>query len=147
MEITISRMSLEDLNSISDILIKEFDDFWNYSVFKDELSNSNSTYFVAKDASQEIVGFAGVWFGYEEAHITNIVTKKNKRHLGIATNLLQTLVDYCKRRPSIFSLTLEVKESNISAIGLYKKFNFEKVGIRKNYYNGLENAIIMTKKL
>ena len=43
-------------------------------------------------------------------------------------------------------ISLEVNELNNSAISLYKKAGFEEVGIRKKYYNGKDNAIIMTKK-
>ena len=45
-------------------------------------------------------------------------------------------------------LNLEVRESNCKAISLYDKLNFEKVGLRKNYYkNPTENAVLMTKYL
>ena len=43
------------------------------------------------------------------------------------------------------NISLEVKEKNVPAIKLYEKYGFEKVGIRKKYYNGIDNAIIMTK--
>ena len=43
-------------------------------------------------------------------------------------------------------ISLEVNEENDAAINLYKKAGFEEVGIRKKYYNGKNNAIIMTKK-
>ena len=44
-------------------------------------------------------------------------------------------------------ISLEVNEKNIIAINLYKNFGFEKVGRRKKYYNGIDDAIIMTKKI
>ena len=44
-------------------------------------------------------------------------------------------------------INLEVRESNISAIKLYKKFGFEVCGLRKKYYNNTENAILMKKAL
>ena len=42
------------------------------------------------------------------------------------------------------SITLEVNVNNIPAIKLYEKYNFEKVGLRKRYYYGTDDAIIMT---
>lgn len=74
----INYMSLKDLENIKDILENDFDDFWNYNVFKSELENSNSTYFVVK-CDDEIVGFAGVLIVIDEADITNIVVKKSFR--------------------------------------------------------------------
>ena len=83
----------------------------------------------------------GLFFG--EIHITNIVTKSSKRHIGISSKLLEALIEASKNiKASI--LTLEVNEKNTNAIKLYEKYNFKKVGCRKNYYNQNENAIIMT---
>ncbi len=75
----IDYMCVNDLEHIKDILESDFDDFWNYNVFKSELENSNSTYFVAKSSNDEIVGFAGVLVVLDEADITNIVVKKDFR--------------------------------------------------------------------
>lgn len=74
----ITNMNLSDLENIKDILECDFDDFWNYNIFKSELENSNSTYFVAK-YNNEIVGFAGILVVLDEADITNIVVKKSFR--------------------------------------------------------------------
>ena len=56
----IAKMTLEDLNNIKDNLISDFDDFWNYSVFKSELESDSSHYLVVKDNSK-IIGFANVY--------------------------------------------------------------------------------------
>ena len=136
-------MTILDLDSIKDTLSTDFDNFWNYNVFKSELENENSKYIVAK-FNNEIIGFAGIWITIDEAHITNIVTKKAYRNQGIGSLLLKNLIEICKNLKSkISSLTLEVNEENISAQNLYKKFNFEILGKRKKYYND-KAAIIMT---
>lgn len=77
-EIEISVMNMSDLNEIKDILETEFDDFWNYQVFKSEIENPNSIYFVAK-YNNEIIGFLGVLLILDIAEITNIVVKKTFR--------------------------------------------------------------------
>lgn len=138
----INKMLISHLEEIKDILSAEFDDFWTYSVFKSELENPNSQYFVAI-RNDEIVGFAGIWKAIDDMHITNIVTKISKRHLGIASMLLEKLIEVSKAE-KVNSLTLEVNESNTYAIKLYEKYNFKKIGLRKNYYAQNENAIIMT---
>ena len=71
-------MCLDDLENIKDTLESEFDDFWNYNVFKSELDNPLSNYFVVK-CNGEIVGFAGVLIVIDVADITNIVVKKSFR--------------------------------------------------------------------
>ena len=142
MEIVINKMTFSHLLKIKDTLTSDFDDFWTYSIFVKELENPNSKYFVAL-INEEIVGFAGIWKVLDETHITNIVTKISKRYMGIASKLLEELIKTAKAEKSNL-LTLEVNETNINAIKLYEKFNFKKVGLRKNYYGQNKNAIIMT---
>lgn len=76
----LSPMTIQDLDTISPILQTDFDEFWNYNIFKSELENENSKYIVAK-IDNEIVGFGGIWDSSCDIHITNIVTKNNKRNL------------------------------------------------------------------
>ena len=145
MDLRIEKMTLTDLNSIQNILFTEFDNFWTYSTFKQELECENSYFIVAKN-SNEIVGFAGLKVIVDEADIMNIVVKKSFRHNGIGSILLEYLISYAKDK-NLKTITLEVNEHNLSAIRLYDKFNFDHIGIRKKYYNGESDAIIMSKNL
>ena len=138
----IENMKLSDLDSISDVLNSEFDDFWNYNILKEELQSSNSKYIVAKEDA-DIVGFAGIKITPDGADVMNIVTKKNSRNHGIGALMLNELITISKKL-NVATITLEVNEENSVAIHLYEKFGFKKIGIRKNYYNN-KNAIIMNK--
>ena len=146
MNFNISSMSLDDLNSIKNILLSDFDDFWNYEILKEELKCSNSFFKVAKNDNNEIIGFAGFKVIIDEADIMNVVVKKIYRHIGIGSFLLDNLISYAKYL-NLKTINLEVNESNSSAICLYNKFGFEKLGIRKKYYDGVNDAIIMNKKI
>lgn len=152
MEIKIEKMTLNDLENIKNILESEFDNFWNYNILKQELLNQNSYLFVAKTKSlqskdaESIIGFAGVQFILDESNITNIVIKKDFRNQGIGHLLLNELINFSKQN-NMSSMTLEVNENNLYAIKLYNKFNFNIAGIRKKYYNGTDNAIIMTLQI
>ena len=145
MDLKVNEMSLDDLNSIKDILLSNFDDFWNYNILKEELKCASSYFLVAKNTNNEIVGFAGFKIIIDEADIMNIVVKKNFRKNGIGSVLLENLISLSKSL-NLKSITLEVNENNVSAINLYNKFDFVKLGVRKNYY-GNSNAIIMSKKI
>lgn len=145
MNIKISKMTLDDFYQIKDVLISDFDDFWNVNTLEQELTNENSHYLVAKIENQ-IVGFAGIKSVLDEADIMNIVTKKDKRNLGIGSALLEKLLNVAKEK-EIKKITLEVNESNISAIHLYKNFGFKEISIRENYYNKTDNALIMQLSL
>jgi len=59
------------------------------------------------------------------------------------SKLLEHLIDKAKVTSSL--ITLEVNEKNLTAIHIYEKYGFEKVGIRKKYYENKYDAYIMTK--
>lgn len=142
MEVKIRKMTLQDFYKIEEILESEFDEFWKPSILRSELENQNSKYIVAEKDSK-IVGFAGIILLPDDAEITNIVTKKSERKKGIGNLLLAKIIEISKKYKN--NISLEVNEKNEIAIKLYEKYGFEKVGIRKKYYNGTDNAIIMTK--
>lgn len=140
--IEISEMSETDLLFFNGSLQDSFDDFWTFNILKQEFYTENTTYIVAKE-NDDIVGFAGILVIMDEANIMNIVTKKDKRKFGIGTLLLTNLIEIAKNK-HLTSITLEVNEHNTPAINLYKKLNFEQVGLRKKYYNNTDSAILMT---
>lgn len=146
MDLKLSKMSIEDLKSIKNVLASDFDNFWSYDVLEEELECDNSYVIVAKVDENTIVGFAGLKVILDEADIMNIVVKKDFRHNGIGSILLENLINHSKDL-NLKTITLEVNENNLSAIRLYDKFSFDKLGIRKNYYDGKSDAIIMSKKL
>ena len=93
----------------------------------------------------EIIGIAGLKKIFDQADIMNIVIKKTYRNQGIGTLLLENLILLAKDL-NISTLFLEVNEQNKPAIHLYEKLGFEKLGVRKKYYNN-NNGIIMKKNL
>ena len=146
MNLKINKMCIDDLNQIKNNLLSDFDNFWSFDIFKEELQCSSSFFIVAKKQNDEIVGFAGFKAIIDEADIMNIVVKKSFRHNGIGSILLKKLISYAMDN-NLKTITLEVNEHNLSAIRLYDKFNFDHIGIRKKYYNGESDAIIMSKIL
>lgn len=120
---------------------------WTLDSITNELNNPLAKYIIAEDLeTNEVIGFVGIWIIAGEGDITNIAVNPNYRKHGVASNLLLNLLDICKSL-NCNDITLEVRESNIPAQNLYKKFDFKEEGIRKGYYsdNG-ENAIIMWKR-
>ena len=77
-KISITPMTISDLNEIKNSLSTDFDDFWKYEIFKEELANNNSKYLVLR-YNNEIVSFGGIKIILDEADIMDIVTKKEMR--------------------------------------------------------------------
>ena len=145
MDVKIERMTKAHLEQIKDILQEQFDDFWNVSVLENELENPLSTYIVAINQG-DVIGYAGLWVPTDEGHITNIVTKKDKRGNKVATKMLANLIEIAQNK-GLKNVTLEVNIHNENAIKLYNKYKFKKVGRRPKYYNNTDDALIMTLDL
>ena len=90
-----------------------------------------------------ILGFAGMWLMFDEAHITTIGVKRSLRGRGLGELMLVHLVE-ASREMGAKRLTLEVRMSNTVAQALYRKYTFKEEGVRKRYYSDDgEDAMIM----
>jgi ribosomal-protein-alanine N-acetyltransferase len=93
--------------------------------------------------SPPIIGFAGMWIAFDEAHVTTIGVDPDLRGHGLGELLLVAMVDEAFRRHTNW-LTLEVRVSNDPAQALYHKYGFTEQGRRKRYYSdNNEDALIM----
>jgi len=91
-----------------------------------------------------IVGFAGLWFMLDEAHITAIAVRSNYRRSGIGEGLLISTIELA-RQLNANIVTLEVRASNMVAQALYQKYGFRVVGNRPRYYSDDgEDAVLMS---
>jgi ribosomal-protein-alanine acetyltransferase len=94
-----------------------------------------------------IAGFVGLWFVLNEAHVVVIGLREVDRGKGVGELLFISAIEQALVKNSKV-VTLEVRRSNEIAIELYRKYGFQKVGLRIRYYsdNG-EDAVIMTTPL
>ena len=74
--------------------------------------------------------------GYDIIHIYVSPTERRK---GIAKKMVSDFIEKFKPK----SIMLEVRKSNVAAIGLYKNLGFEVISERKNYYQNSEDALVM----
>lgn len=90
------------------------------------------------------IGFVGLWFGEDEAHITAIAVREGWRRRGIGELLMIAALEMARMRRCNY-MSLEVRVSNKAAQSLYSKYGFKEVGVRRGYYNdNHEDALIMT---
>lgn len=107
-------------------------------------SGDSTVFFIAKEGDQT-VGYAGMYTVLDEGYVTNIGVLPEYRKKGIGRSLTERLIEYSISQKLSF-LSLEVRVSNSSAIGLYTALGFKEVGKRKNFYsNPKEDALIMTR--
>lgn len=106
---------------------------WTEGMVRAELCGDNRTYVFEIDEQQHIHGYAGFWFDGDDAELMTLGVSKGFQNRGIATNMLNTLLSKAQRQGAQRML-LEVRVDNIAAIALYEHFAFERIGLRKRYY-------------
>ncbi len=104
----------------------------------------SAVYLVAEDDGI-LCGIASMYCVLDDCEIMNVAVTSEHRKKGIASSLLQSLIDIALKKGGK-SVTLEVAEDNFGAIALYEKFGFVAVGKRKNFYGDM-TAIVMQKNL
>ena len=116
---------------------------WSSSLFLSELAlRSTRAYYVAR-VGRELVGYAGLMMTLDEGHITTIAVDPRRHRSKIGTRLLLVLAREAITRGAT-ALTLEVRMSNTAAQDMYRRFGFGPVGVRKNYYQEVnEDALVM----
>lgn len=92
-------------------------------------------------------GFGAVMVNYDTADLLDIAVEPELRKKGIGSALMQFMIDECISR-GVKEIFLEVRTTNTGATSLYKKFGFEQISIRKNYYSApVCDGCVMRKTL
>jgi ribosomal-protein-alanine N-acetyltransferase len=140
-------MREEDLERIIAIENTLYPFPWTLGNFRDSLSAGHSGWICV--VGREIVGYAILMIGGDEAHLLNISIAAPWQHRGLGRSLLSFLIDlsrerYCER------MLLEVRRSNAVARKLYLRNQFIEIGVRKAYYpdfQSREDAIVLERLL
>jgi ribosomal-protein-alanine N-acetyltransferase len=119
--------------NLADIHRTCFPDPWSVEDFQLLLNDSVCFGFWAMIDSQKPIGFILARAVQGEAEILTFAVHPDHRQQGIGETLLKNLQDFCYFS-QVEKLYLEVAVNNDSAIHLYKKTGFQKIGNRPNYY-------------
>lgn len=140
----IEPMRRRHIRSILDIEESVYPKPWTSGVLVSEIDQmrSGNRHYVVGILDGALVGYGGLMFVSDEAHVTNVAVDPNRWRQGLAKQLLGHLVDTAIERQAQ-ALTLEVRISNEAAIGLYRAFGFAPAGIRQRYYENSEDALVM----
>lgn len=138
-------MRTDDLEQVAEIEKNTFSVPWSAKGFADSMEQ-DCTLFLTALRDGKIAGYCGMFQSFDEADITNVAVEEKSRGLGIAEAMLRELMERGKER-GVSAYTLEVRRGNAPARRLYEKLGFERVGIRKNFYEKpVEDAVIMWKR-
>lgn len=143
MNLIIEKMTVFHIDDIARLEKACFSSPWSEEGLKSELNNNFARFFVAL-LDGKIVGYIGSHNVLGEVYITNVAVFPNFRRNGVGKALVEHLINQMKKENAEF-VTLEVRESNSTAISLYEKSGFQKVGKRKDFYEKpREDGVLMT---
>jgi [ribosomal protein S18]-alanine N-acetyltransferase len=134
-----------DLDAVLAIETASYSTPWKPEHFRNEIASRFSWPYVAAEEGS-VVGYVCLMSLFEEAQILNIAVMPGRRGRGIARMLLEQAFSLARAEGADF-MALEVRASNSSAISLYEKLGFRRVGIRARYYDSIEDAVLMEKTL
>ena len=140
-------MHIDDLEYIYKLELKSYSFPWTKEILRDCILYKYDSYSVFIDDT--LVGYIISKISFPETHILNLTVDINYRNNGIGQALIELTINDARIRNSQ-DIILEVRSRNLIAQALYNKLGFEKIGIRKDYYdseNGREDAFVLRLKL
>ncbi|MEY8248541.1 MAG: ribosomal protein S18-alanine N-acetyltransferase [Bermanella sp.] len=140
-------MTLGDLAEVFAIDCQTNDFPWTQSLFEQALASTKKTSVIEEQG--EILGFSIVSYVVGEAELLNICIAKQQQGKKLGNQLLEHVLAQAKQSEN-HEMYLEVRASNIAALALYEKHDFNEIGRRTDYYpmkGGREDAILMARSL
>lgn len=90
-----------------------------------------------------VIGYAiGIVEHVNQGHIISIAVERSHRRGGVGRALLKEIKERLGKM-GVKSIRLEVRESNLEAIGLYRKNGYAEIGTEPDYYPDGETALVM----
>jgi [ribosomal protein S18]-alanine N-acetyltransferase len=140
----------EDLTAVLELERALFpDDAWSPGMLETEIAmEGHGRHYVAAEEGHKLVGYAGMMLpGGRQAEVLTLAVDAGHWGQGIGSALLTDLLAEAGRRDCT-EIFLEVRADNPRAQDLYLRYGFDKIGIRRGYYqpSGVD-AIVMRRAL
>ena len=138
---SLKKATISDINSIAKIEKTSYKKpYWNENLLKYLFNNSLTDSAWVFEVKKKIIGFLIEQRCLNEISILNLAVDKKYQNNGFGKNIIN---EYLNLIPSKSVVFLEVNKNNFIARKIYTDLNFKEVDSRKNYYNNIEDALIM----
>ncbi len=130
------------LPQIHEIEKLSFPSPWSLNALKSEIKNPISHLWALK-REDALSGYICFWMLDKEAQLLSLAVHPRERRKGFGHYLLKKMIETTVSE-GVQIVWLEVRPSNLAAIGLYRKMSFEELCRRPRYYSDTrEDAIVM----
>jgi len=137
-------MGVADVERVMAVEASAFSHPWTRGNFIDSLAAGYHTE-LRLDAEGGLLGYWVAMPGADELHLLNLTVAPAQQRQGHGRALMQRLINHARQRGDQM-LWLEVRQSNLPALALYRRSGFDAVGLRRAYYpaaQGREDAVVM----
>lgn len=146
----LTEQSESDLSQIAQLEKQLFSvGSWTDDVLQEFFSQRYTHFFIMR-LGNEIIGYCITQVMFDTAEILRIGVSRAYQRQGLAKQILMEVMVFLKKM-EVDKLLLEVRNDNLSAIGLYQGFDFKQIHVRKNYYDNKDgtftDALILQKAL
>lgn len=146
----LTEQSESDLSQIAQLEKQLFSvGSWSDDVLQEFFSQRHTHFFVMR-LDNKIIGYCITQVMFDTAEILRIGVSRAYQRQGLAKQILMEVMVFLKKM-EVDKLLLEVRNDNLSAIGLYQGFDFKQIHVRKNYYDNKDgtftDALILQKAL
>ncbi|XOV82180.1 MAG: ribosomal protein S18-alanine N-acetyltransferase [bacterium] len=133
--LTYREMSLTDLDQVLEIENRAYQFPWTRGIFMDCFRAHNTCRVACLDG--RIVGHAVLMVVAGEATLLNVCIQRDVQGNGFGRLFMHHLI-HLAGILGAQTMVLEVRPSNKTAIALYLSLGFVQVGVRKDYYQGVQ---------
>ncbi len=136
-----------DVDEVMEVETRAYPYPWTHGIFHDCLRVGYGCWVCVPE--EKIIGHGVMSVVAGECHILNVCLHPDWQHRGLGRRLVNSLLVIARKRQADTAF-LEVRESNLNALALYRSMGFNEIGIRRGYYpadNGRENAQILALHL
>jgi len=142
---TLARLSREHLGEVAELERLCFSEPWSEKSLELLLSDAAIGFVCLRDG--HVIAYGGMLWAPDEGQITNVAVHPDARRCGCARAILAALTEAARSHDAA-QIALEVRESNLAAIALYKQDGYLTVGKRKHFYRDpREDALIMIRNI
>ena len=135
---------MRGFSEIARIERDNFSDPWDEKSLEDSFEHDYNHLLMEKRDGR-VVGYVIYSDVQGDAELLRIAVDKRYRRKGIASSLMQSMLEELADAGAE-RVSLEVREHNISAVALYKKFGFVDIFVRTNYYHEPEDDALIFQK-
>lgn len=152
-DFSLEPLTTKDSDAVSALHREDFVRPWTGGEFADLLSQNTVFGYAAREVGHgnaAPVGFVLARLVAGEGEILTVAVARSHRRLGLGWRLMDAVLRelHAQRAEALF---LEVDETNVAAIALYRRLSFRQVGKRPDYYrtggSGANGALVMRRDL